>query len=171
MKKVEVVKQIFEAAGHPCNFNRRNRWFKALSEILESGLITFKVCEIGKHWFEGDYKWNISIHGCGQMMRFFKKSGSKIDNKILIEPYDVLRIVGKFLQSEVIKQRIISHVNLDLKCDRCCGQGRIERFHYYCDGICFECYGSGYSAHKKTEVKILEAKAIPSEAFSILNYL
>jgi len=146
--KNEPIKAIFEKAGYPCNFNRRNRWFKALAEVHESGLVNFDICEKGKVWSsETVSKYNIKINGVGRMMRSYCKATT-------ITPYDVLRVVGKFLQDAAVKEQIKSHVNLDCSCDRCNGRGFIPMFHYYCDGICFECYGSGYSKHKQTEVKI-----------------
>lgn len=148
----EPIKAIFETAGYPCDYNRRNRWFKALAELVDSGLLTFGICEKGKVWSMDDnpsFKYNIVVRGCSRRFRRYVKTNT-------ITPYDVLLVAGKFLQDSTVKQQIVSHVNLDLSCDRCNGVGFISMFKHYCDGICFECYGTGYSKHKKIEVKIYE---------------
>lgn len=155
-RKIEPVTELLTGAGYPCEYNRRNRWFKALSEIMESGLLTIKVSNKGTSWkrkegaTNGPEQWNIAVSAFERVRRHYTGDSRNQD----VTPYMVLRVVGKFLQSPEIKEQIRSFVNLDLTCDRCGGQGYIRQFHYYCDGICFECYGSGYSPKKRIHVEI-----------------
>jgi hypothetical protein len=77
-----------------------------------------------------------------------------------IRPFDVVKTMGKALQSDEGKTVVKSIVDLDNTCKKCQGQGYIPMFSYYCDGVCFDCYGSGYN-HKFTPVvELLETKPV-----------
>ncbi len=78
----------------------------------------------------------------------------KVDSST-IDAFDVLRFVGKVLQREDVKAVIKSYVDIDSACKRCGGEGYIRAFSYYCNGICFGCFGLGYDHKHIDQVKIV----------------
>jgi Zn finger protein HypA/HybF involved in hydrogenase expression len=67
---------------------------------------------------------------------------------------ELLLLVGEFIQDPIIADAHIKSISVKTdeicKCTRCNGKGIIDQFKYYCDGICFQCYGSKYEIVKKT---------------------
>jgi len=147
---INTIKGIFAAAGFPCEHEtRRSRAFKGLCDLIESGLITFEICENGFHWVsKKGNQYNVLVQGVGRLSRYKIKGN--------VQPINILKACGNFLQGEEVKKEIKSFVNLDLSCDRCQGRGHIPQYSYWCNGICFECYGTGYSKKKKIHVEIVK---------------
>ena len=147
------VNELFMESGRPNQGDNRNYFVKALNKVLEDGFITIKLQKSGFVWTNPKYvdsngelkKFNIEIRGYGHIYRVFLRQFTAMD---------LLLYVGKFIQNPQIAEKHINSISVDAyeicKCSRCMGKGRIEQFNYYCDGICFQCYGSQYDLKKKT---------------------
>jgi len=152
---METVKDIFEKQGYTYKSDNRNRTHRSLQRLLDSGFISFRVCEKGKVFVSksdgAKYNVSVSVKKSENSWRIFRyKSGCTN-----IDGYDVLKLIGITLQLPEVKEVIKSYVDVDSTCQRCNGVGIVPAFHYYCDGICFECYGLGYDSKFKPVVQIL----------------
>jgi len=150
---MKTVKEIFEAQGHKYDKDGRNRTHRSLQALLDSGLVTFAVCESKKVWTNSNgFKFNVrvSLKKPDGMFycQYFK---TKITN---IDGYDVLKLIGQTLQKDEVKSFMKSSVDIDSTCHKCNGQGIIPQFHYYCNGICFDCYGLGYNSKHRHTVEV-----------------
>lgn len=150
---MKTVKEIFEAEGRPYDKDGRNRTHRSLQALLDSGLVTFRVCEKGKVWTtKGGFKYNVLV-AITKPDGFYHKQFIKT-NLTSIDGYDVLKMIGQVLQKDEVKVFMKSYVDIDCTCKKCQGEGRIPAFHYYCEGICFECYGLGYNRKFKPVVEV-----------------
>lgn len=151
---MKTVKERFIASGREYHRDGRNRAHNSLSKLLESGIISFALAPKGKVWVHDNGKrWNLSIwvkKPTSGFLHFTIKSD--ITN---IDAYDVLKCCGKVLQDEDVKQIVKSYVDIDSSCRKCSGAGIIPQFHYYCNGICFDCYGLGYNPKHHHTVEII----------------
>lgn len=154
---METVKQIFEKYGYSYDKDGRNRTHRSLQKLLDSGFITFRISSPGKVFVSktDGVEYNIKVYvkfeeNSWRSYRFYHR-GSSIDG------YDVLKVIGMVLQEPKVKEVIKSYVDIDSTCQRCNGVGRIPMFHYYCDGICFECFGLGYNPKHRHTVEIVNA--------------
>jgi hypothetical protein len=149
-----TVKEIFESQSYKYNKDGRNRTHRSLQALLDTGLVYFTVCESGKVWVNKDngFKYNVVVS--------LKKPNGKWyvhrvkTNVTFIDGYQVLKIIGGALLKPEVKEFMKSYVNIDSSCRRCSGQGIIPQYHYYCNGICFECYGLGYNSKHRHIVEI-----------------
>jgi len=147
------VNELFEQSGRPNQGDNRNYFVKALSKVLEDGFITIKLQEKGKIWTNPKFvakdgsliKFNIEIKGYGWTKRVYESNFSA---------KDLLAHVGTFIQNPSISEQHVKSISVNTfevcECSRCNGKGIIPAFNYYCDGICFQCYGSKYEFKKKT---------------------
>jgi len=147
------VNQLFLESGRPNQGDNRNFFVKALDKVLTDGFISIKIQQDGKIWTNPKHidsngnliKFNIEITGYGWRRRVYKNSFSA---------KDLLEEVGSFIQNPSISDKHIKSISVSglevCECERCNGKGIIPQFHYYCSGICFECYGSKYSVKKVT---------------------
>lgn len=151
----ESVKGIFESQGYKYNKDGRNRTHRALQSLLDSGLISFSVCEKGMVWTrkKNGFKYNVRVSikkPDGVFYNVYTKS--TITN---IDSYDVLKIIGGVLQRDEVKSFMNSYVDIDASCHKCNGVGFIPMFHYYCNGVCFDCYGLGFNRKFVPTVQLL----------------
>lgn len=137
------VREIWNKANRNGNqYDNRQRATKTLNEILSKGDIRIEVCEEGQAWYKDENpskKWNLEIKGFGYSLKrqVLRKHGG-------LTPHTTLICIVSFLKNEKIREKIgevYAHVNN--KCERCNGRGIIPQFHYYMNGICFDCYGTG----------------------------
>jgi hypothetical protein len=147
------VNQLFLESGRPEQGDNRNYFVKALDKVLTDGFISVKIQQTGKIWTTPKHKdsngnlikFNIEIAGYGWRRRVYLKSFSA---------KDLLKEVGLFIQNPNISEAHVKSISVSglevCECGRCNGVGIIPRFHYYCSGICFGCYGSKYSVKKIT---------------------
>jgi hypothetical protein len=147
------VNQLFQESGRPNQGDNRNYFVKALDKVLTDGFISIKIQQDGKIWTNPKHKdsngnlikFNIEIIGYGWRRRVYLNSFSA---------KDLLREVGLFVQNPSISDAHVKSISVSglevCECGRCNGTGIIPQFHYYCSGICFECYGSKYSVKKVT---------------------
>lgn len=152
MKPTTTVKAIFEKEGYVYNKDGRTRSHRALQALLDSGLINFKVCQSGMAWNKDGIKYNVMVtikkpDGTFSAWRVY----SQITNK---DAYDILKIIGQILQKPQVKDFMSSYVDIDCSCQKCEGRGIVPAFHYYCNGVCFDCYGLGYNRKFKPTVEL-----------------
>jgi hypothetical protein len=154
MKAQNLVNELFKSANRPEQGDNRSHIVKTLNKVLEDGIVKVAISEKGKAWTNKNYvdangnkiNFNIEIKGYGRVRRAY------------VTPYidadDVLKQVGKFLQDPIVSEKHTAAINVSgfevCECERCNGKGIIPAFHYYCQGICFECYGSKYIVRKYT---------------------
>jgi hypothetical protein len=154
MKKQNLVNELFKSANRPEQGDNRSHIVKTLNKVLEDGIIKVEICEKGRVWTNKNYvdangnkeKFNVELKAYGWVRRAY------------IQPYitadDVLKQVGKFLQNPNVSEKHTATMKVTgleiCECERCYGKGVIPAFHYYCQGICFECYGSKYVVRKYT---------------------
>lgn len=148
-----LVNKLFIKSGRPEQGDNRNYFVNALNKILNDGFITIEIQEKGRVWTnprnkneDGSLKkFNIEIKGYNFVYRSY-------DNNFNAK--DLLTKVAKFIQKDEIKNAHVLSMSVNsletCECDRCSGQGFIKQFDYYCNGICFKCYGSKYMVTKKT---------------------
>jgi len=138
------IKEILGKAERWNNVDNRSLYTKSVNQCLEQGLVKIYICQKGQVWQNDSKtkKWNIVIKGFGY------KSTAYISGTI--ETIEILTLLGKFLNDENIKKRINVTIPVSCDCPRCHGKGIIPQFHYFCSGICFQCYGSGRDVQKIT---------------------
>lgn len=151
--KTLTVKQIFEKENRPYNKDGRNRAHRALQGLLDTGLVTFSVCEPKKVWVsKKGFKYNVRVtlkRAEGIFYnQYFKSTITNID------AYDVLKLIGITLQQEEVRAFMNSYVDVDSTCKKCNGQGIISYYHYYCNGVCFDCYGLGHNPKHRHIVEL-----------------
>lgn len=151
MAKTNLVNELFKTAGYDAEYDNRSYFVKTLNKILSDGLITIKLNEKGFVWTNKNYidknnnlvKFNIEIKGFGMIRRPFCKD---------ITPKELLKQVSIFIKGEKVQQQYKSKYSVNITetciCPRCNGQGYIKAFSHVCDGICFECYATGYSTRQ-----------------------
>lgn len=151
---MNTVNQLFQNSGRPAEGDNRNYFVKALNKVLQDGFITIQVQEKGMIWTHPKHvnedgtlkKFNVMIEGYGYIRRVYLRRD--------FTAKDLLQQVGEFIQDPKIAEKHIKSISVDFneicECQRCNGQGIIPQFHYYCSGICFECYGSRYSFKRKS---------------------
>ena len=154
MEKSNLVNETFTKANRSSQGDNRNYFVKALNKVLADGFINIRISEKGKIWTnpkfidsKGNKKtFNVEIRGYGYIKR--------VDLGEAMSCKDILREVGKFIQEPKISDMHISSISVSgydvCECGRCKGVGFIPQFNYYCDGICFNCYGSKYEIIKTT---------------------
>ncbi len=128
------------------NFNEtnRSRFCKAVNDVLNDGRVTIEIAPKGKVWttYGGKQvnKYNVVVKAAGWSSRNLMSGG--------IYTSGILRVIGQHLQIPEVREKILAWVSLHPFCERCNGVGYIPQFSYYCDGICFDCYGTGRSKYK-----------------------
>ena len=148
-----TVKEIFERQGYKYDKDGRNRIHRSLQSLLDSGLITFNICKAGHVWVNADgFKYNLSCTikvDESRSRRWYHKSSITTQ-----DGYTVLKFIGQVLQTPIAKEILSSYVDIDSTCKECGGRVIIPAFHYYCNGVCFDCYGLGYNRKFKPTVQI-----------------
>jgi hypothetical protein len=158
MKKTNLLPALFEKFGRPYSGSLRKRYDRMLNALLESGLFVVELCPIDRVWHK-DKKGKIvkSNYRVKMPLANVQYSGYAGHANDAIDPFDILVLVGHILQTEEARKVIPSYVDLDSRCQRCKGQeipGFIRMFSHVCNGICFECYGSGYNPKFKPVIEI-----------------
>jgi hypothetical protein len=148
---MNLVNQLFVNSGRPEQGDNRSYFVKALNKVLSDGFIKVSIQDKGRVWTNPKYvdsngqlkKFDIEIKGYGYTARVYRGSFSATD---------LLKVIGEFIQSPEISEKHIKSITASgleiCECSRCYGKGVIPAFSYYCNGICFECYGSKYSVRK-----------------------
>jgi hypothetical protein len=151
MKAKNQLKEIMLNAGRNGDITNRSYYVKAVNNVLETGLVQIKVCQLGKVW-EGkdkvDYDLKVTAGGWSSRLKVGKT----------MEADNILRAIGKLLLRGEVKANIKANVFIPEHCQKCSGRGIIPYFHYYCSGICFDCLGLGFDFKNKTSVEIVKQK-------------
>ncbi len=140
-------------AGRDSDITNRSYYVKAVNNVLLTGLVSIKVCQIGKVWEGKDginYDLKVSAGGWNSRLKIGKG----------MRPTDILRAIGNLLLKPEVKENIKAQVFVPEHCEKCNGQGIIPAFHYYCSGICFECMGIGRDFKNRT---IVEIEQVPKQ--------
>jgi len=150
---MNTVKDIFKSQGYDYRKDGRNWAHRSLQSLLDTGIITFRVCEKGMVWTtKAGFKYNVGVSitrpDGGYHNTFFK---SPVTNK---NAHDILMLVGKVLQKPEVRSFLKSYVDVDCTCQKCGGAGYIPQFRHYCDGVCFACFGLGYDRNFKPVVEL-----------------
>lgn len=150
---MNLTNKLFTDAGRPEQGDNRSYFVKALNHILSDGFIQVKISDKGKSWTNKNYlsadgkekDFNIQIIGYGYKMRAY---ASNMDVRAVVTN------VAKFIKGEKIKDLHVKSITgfyMDsCECDRCHGNGFIKAFSHVCEGVCFQCYGSGTMVVKRT---------------------
>ena len=149
---MNATNKLFIDSGRPEQGDNRNYFVKALNKIIEEGFIKIAIQEKGKIWTNPKFKdaqgnlrkFNIEIKGYGCTGRYYD---SNFDAKGL------LTYVAQFIQFPQVAEAHTKSLFVEsletCECDRCNGLGFIKAFDDYCNGICFQCYGSKYMVRTK----------------------
>ena len=140
------IKQILEKANRSCDSDNRSSITRSINKCIDNGYLKIAIQEQGRIWTnpkikneDGSlFKFNIEVKGFGR--KYVNYFGGKISEN------EILRFVGVILNEN--KVYIGEQFTQGCECSRCNGKGIIQAFNYYCEGICFECYGSGRSIEK-----------------------
>lgn len=153
-KKIENrIAPLFEKAGRPYAGSLRKRYDRMVNTLLLSDLVRVELTPPDLIWKnkDGSKKFNLRVFVdvINKRYSFYIRGG--------IDPFDVLKAIGHVLQDDEVRAVIPSYVDIDSRCQRCRHQevpGFIKMFSHVCNGICFECYGSGYNPRFKPVVEI-----------------
>lgn len=158
-KPVNPLKDIMLQAGRNGDISNRSYYVKAVNNVLNTDLVSIKVCENGKVWIgKDDKRYDLVVSAGGWNSR------SKIGNRM--EATDILRAIGNLLLKPEVKEKIKANVFVAGDCQKCSGVGTIPHFYYYCSGICFDCLGLGFDFKNKTYVDIeQESKELKGLAY------
>jgi hypothetical protein len=141
------LKDIMAKAGHEFHNDNRSYHTRSINSILNDGRVQLFVNSPGMVWRnkERTKKWNIEVKAAGYTTRTYSSN---------ISPFSILRAIGDHLQHPPVREKILAEVSLHKFCEKCNGVGHIPAFGYYCNGICFDCCGTGFSKYKDlVEVK------------------
>jgi hypothetical protein len=148
-----LVNELFVNSGRPEQGDNRSYFVKALNKVLSDGFIKVQIQQKGRIWTNNNFvdangnlrKFNIEIKGYGWTKRVYS------DN---FDASDLLKYVGQFIQIPAVAEKhktTITGTGFEcVECSRCNGKGIIPAFNYYCQGICFDCYGSKYQVRRLT---------------------
>jgi hypothetical protein len=142
------IKAIMESAKRSYDYDNRNFQTKAINNCIENGMVKITVAD--KDRLSTNSKLlnkDGSLWGFNLRVDAFGFA-SRVRVRHSIEPNDILIAVGNLLNKENIKEKINASYFESCDCSRCNGKGIIPQFHYYCSGICFDCYGSGKDVKK-----------------------
>lgn len=144
------IKEIMENAERSYDYDNRNFQTKSINTCIHNGMVKISVANKGRLNTNSKilnkdgslWGFNLRVDAFGFVRRV------RIHD--YIAPNDILMAIGDLLNKENIKERINATYFESCECSRCNGKGIIPQFHYYCGGICFDCYGSGREIIKKT---------------------
>ena len=143
------LKEIRQAAGFTDTADNRSFYVKAVNTVLETGLVTITVHTKGYHLVRKATakRYNITATAAGWTSRAYKQRA---------DAFDILTIIGTLLQHPEVKKHIDAYVSHRPKCcQKCNGAGYIDYFKHVCNGICFDCCGTGHNMKAdKTIVEI-----------------
>jgi hypothetical protein len=149
---MNTTNKLFTESLRPEQGDNRSYFVKALNQIIADGFISIEIAPKGKVWTNPNFKdskgnlrdFNIQVKGYGWTGRYYDRD---------FNAKDLLGYVAKFIKNPSIIDLHVKSISLNIsevcECDRCMGQGFIKAFNYYCDGICFKCYGSKYMIQKR----------------------
>ncbi len=149
---MNATNKLFYESGRATQGDNRNYFVKALNQIIEDGFIKISIVQKGKVWTNPNFKdekgnlrkFHIEIKGYGVVGRY---------NDANFDAKGLLTYVAKFIQFPKVAEAHTKSILLNsleaCECDRCYGKGIIKAFNFYCQGICFKCYGSKYMITKK----------------------
>jgi hypothetical protein len=145
-KLTDLVAPIFEKSGRTLEERPQQRYYRMVNKLLHSGLFEVTLCEKGRHWVGPDKKYDLLVRmpKAGKRYRTYARS---------INCITIMIGIGRLLQTDAAKAILPAYVDIDVRCQRCAHQsmpGYISMFKHVCDGICFECYGTGFSGRKLT---------------------
>jgi hypothetical protein len=144
------IKEIMQNAKRSYEYDNRNFQTKAINTCIENGMVKVTIADEGMlssnpKILKSDgslFYFNLRVDAFGFARRV------RVHN--YIAPNDILKAIGDLLNKENIKEKINATYFESCECSRCNGKGIIPQFHYYCGGVCFDCYGSGREIRKKT---------------------
>lgn len=151
-KQINHVKTIFSEAGHVSeNLNNTSYYVKSLNKLLNSGIFTLMLAPKGMCFdYKGEkYNCKILVKDKNGVSKWVKRVYFYAKNNI--SPFFVLNSVAKMLKNQNIKDFIeqehsTSYLSetVNERCSKCSGRGIIESFKHVCDGVCFDCGGTGF---------------------------
>lgn len=153
MATKNLVNELFVNSGRPEQGDNRSYFVKALNKVLSDGFIKVSIQQKGKLWTNKNFvdaqgnlkEFNIEISGYGWKRRVYVRD---------FNASHLLKQVGAFIQIPEVAERhkttISGHGFECVECSRCHGKGIIPSFYHYCNGVCFDCYGSKYQVRRLT---------------------
>jgi len=144
------IKGIMENAKRIYEYDNRNFQTKAINSCIDNGMVTITIAD--KDRLSTNAKIlnkDGSLFGFNLRVDAFGFT-SRVRVHHYIAPNDILSTIGNLLNKQNIKEKIGATYLENCDCSRCNGKGIIPQFHYYCSGICFDCYGSGKNVVKKS---------------------
>ncbi len=157
------IKQIVAEKGYDWSDYSKTKAVINLNKVLNNSEITIEFVQNGFiRTKKTGFKYNIII-SLGEI------SYAYMNRDIASSPLSVLANVGNFINKDSVKQVLTASININCKCEKCGGAGVIPQFHYYCSGICFDCFGLGFTklriAVNGFEGKPKKSKGLTREAF------
>lgn len=144
-----TIQEILKKAGYTCEKDNRSNAVRSINSVLKNSKVTIDICEKGFVWTaKNGFKHNIKFSLPGVIYSRYKTNS--------FETYNILLMLGKFLQDQRVKDSIYSEVETPCKCGKCSGTGFLPHFAYYADGVCFDCMGVGITG--KLVVKNVQNK-------------
>jgi len=144
------IKEIMVNAGRSYEYDNRNFQTKSINQCIDKGMVEVFISDKGRLSTNSKllnkdgslWGFNLRINAFGFVRRAYISP--------YISPNDILMQIGELLNKSNVKEKINATYYESCECSRCHGYGIIKQFHYYCNGICFDCYGSGKSIVKKS---------------------
>jgi hypothetical protein len=155
-----LIKQIFENSGRKFEYDNRNFATKSLNMLLKRGEINIHIKPIGICGLRDKNKpkfekiggllnlFNLKIEAYGYNCKYYLKDE--------IEPEFILNKVGVLFKDSKIQENRTKSLKINFElindCQKCEGKGFITGFSHYCQGICFDCGGSGFGYKHNLEL-------------------
>lgn len=155
-----ILKEVYSTSGRLLKEDNRSFFVKSINMLLDRGEIKIEISPIGRVWRKDKNlginedlpngsmnKFNVSISGYGLQRKVYL-------NKMT--PEMILMNCAKILTDKRAKTKIEDRIKVDYmkykSCSKCQGRKIILGFLHYCDGICFQCGGSGFEAVKSSVI-------------------
>jgi hypothetical protein len=159
------LKVIMADTGRKSDISNRSYFVKSVNTVLLTGLVKIQLAPKGKVWLNEKMnkgkKFDLRVDAGGWVS--FGYYGDNMDAN------DILRNIGKLLLVPEVKEKIKADVFVPEHCFKCNGLGIIPMYHYYCNGICFDCCGLGCNLKDRTRVDIIAPETKDLKGRKYLN--
>lgn len=149
--KNSIIDILSEAGYDTASLSNRQRAVRSINSVMQNSEIKICIQKKGLVWINTDgVRFNVKITLKKDESSNYR-STYKLKNPN--DAYTLLKCLADFLKREDIKTKILSDVSTPHSCLKCEGTGFIPQFHWYADGVCFDCMGAGIQGKLVVKLK------------------
>jgi hypothetical protein len=136
--------EILKDAGYASCFDKRNKKYNAINHAIENGFEVFIVEKGFVNTLKNGKKYNLKVK-FAKDGKFCQKTSTITTNSHYEDAFLEYALEFVIYLNNTQKDFIQTYIKqtADCTCDKCNGTGYLPQFHYFADGICFQCMGVG----------------------------